>query len=52
MNNLVYVNGKTMKQNSKSNLDQYFTKSEIAEHLYSVARNVISKFENNIEKFT
>lgn len=35
-----------MKENSKNKLDQYFTKRDIAEKLFNISIEVISKYEN------
>ena len=44
--NLKYVNGNTMKLNSKNYFDEYFTKPEISKYLYNKTRDIISKYEN------
>ncbi len=46
-----YVNGNTMKINKNNELDQYFTKKDIAKNLYQKTQNIISKYETNINKF-
>ncbi len=47
-----YVNGKVMKQNELNLLDQYFTKHEEAERLYSIAKKTILKYEKSLDKYT
>lgn len=42
---LKYVNGKIMKTNKKSILDQYFTKADVAKNLFSKAYSIIKKNE-------
>jgi len=49
---LKYVNGNVMKINSENVLDQYFTKKELAEMLFAKTKQVISKYENDIENYT
>lgn len=49
---LHYVNGREMKENEKSLLDQYFTKSEIASYLFEKTKEIISKYEGSIEDYT
>lgn len=46
-----YVNGNTMKVNATNELDQYFTKTEVAAKLYQKCKEVISQYEDNILKF-
>jgi hypothetical protein len=46
-----YVNGNLMKENSENLLDQYFTKKELAETLFNKAKEVISKYENNLQDY-
>lgn len=48
---LTYVNGNTMKINTDNVLDQYFTKGIIAEKLYEKAREIISRYEQNLDQF-
>ncbi|VEU74684.1 Uncharacterised protein [Mycoplasmopsis citelli] len=48
---LKYVNGKNMLINVKNQLDQYFTKRDIAKKLFSKTLKIISKYEN-IDKYT
>ncbi|TDV23542.1 hypothetical protein BCF59_0533 [Mycoplasmopsis mustelae] len=52
MNNLKYVNGKSMLINIKNHLDQYFTKHAIASELFEKTKKIIKKYEeNNLEKY-
>lgn len=46
-----YVNGRDMKINEFNLLDQYFTKEHIAKYLYNKSREVILKYEANLDNF-
>ncbi|MDR1652307.1 MAG: hypothetical protein LBS01_01400 [Prevotellaceae bacterium] len=51
-NSFKYVNGNSMKINTNNVLDQYFTKKELAEALFAKTKQIISKYENNIDNYT
>ena len=46
-----YANGNAMKINTNNLLDQYFTKTTTAEYLLEKTNEIISQYEDNIEKF-
>jgi len=48
---LRYVNGNLMKENTDNLLDQYFTKKELALHLFTKTQAIISKHETNIDNY-
>ena len=48
---LKYVNGNSMKINASNVLDQYFTKELVAKNLYEKAKNIIAKYEKNVNEF-
>jgi hypothetical protein len=51
VNNFKYVNGNKMKQNEKNILDKYFTKEEVAKILVNKAKEIITKYENDLSDF-
>lgn len=43
---LHYVNGKTMKENSRNLDDEYYTKPDIAKECFEITKKIISRYEN------
>lgn len=46
-----YVNGNAMKINTNNVLDQYFTRKEIAEQLFEKTKGIISKYEDDLNRY-
>ena len=46
-----YVNGNLMKENTNNLLDQYFTKKELAETLFTKTQKIIAQYEKNINNY-
>jgi len=48
---LRYVNGNLMKKNTDNLLDQYFTKKELAESLFTKTQHIISQYEKKLNNY-